>query len=399
MKAYSIYLAVVLATPIGAVNVLTVPVEAKSRASRVAPPRTSSNTINIPLTDWIKHDWDLQWYGTIGVGTPPQNFTVIFDTGSGDLILPGVNCTESCTFHNRYDPSKSSTFNITPNVEFEYTYATGVDSVALYPWVGPECISHQDTLWLGGIPMPNWQVDMCFEYPEFMRDTPSDGVLGLGIYGAVYSLWEIGGVDEPIFSLWYVPGQPNQGELTIGGTDPRHYEGDITHIPCDLEYSDAWGNWIINVAAIYLDDAPATNSSSGGIPIVNELSYVDSGTPSILAPDNVTTADIYSQISSEIIPLDEGGTWGAPCDIVDSIAVDVTFTVGVPGNLLNLTVPKEYFNLGEVYPGLCQTIFATTNPRLITEQPVWLLGSPVLKLWYTVWNTDNLQIGFAVPKK
>merc|ERR1719335_545959 len=49
-----------------------------------------------------------EYYGKVAVGTPPQEFLVVFDTGSGNLLLPGKECTdEACTSHKRFDSSLS----------------------------------------------------------------------------------------------------------------------------------------------------------------------------------------------------------------------------------------------------------------------------------------------------
>jgi len=43
------------------------------------------------------------YYGEIAVGTPPQPFEVVFDTGSGHLVLPSIMCrSATCLSHRRY---------------------------------------------------------------------------------------------------------------------------------------------------------------------------------------------------------------------------------------------------------------------------------------------------------
>ncbi|CAI7918031.1 unnamed protein product [Closterium sp. NIES-54] len=58
---------------------------------------------------------NMQFFGTISIGNPPQRFSMLFDTGSSDTWVPSSTCRTNiaCYTHNRFNSSKSKTFKTT----------------------------------------------------------------------------------------------------------------------------------------------------------------------------------------------------------------------------------------------------------------------------------------------
>ncbi|MGH0160378.1 UNVERIFIED_CONTAM: hypothetical protein FKN15_039302 [Acipenser sinensis] len=74
-----------------------------------------------PLTN----DMDISYYGVISIGTPPQSFKVVFDTGSANLWVPSIYCnSNACSNHNKFNPNLSSTYRSTSQT-VAIQYGTG----------------------------------------------------------------------------------------------------------------------------------------------------------------------------------------------------------------------------------------------------------------------------------
>ncbi|KAJ1689707.1 hypothetical protein LUZ63_013862 [Rhynchospora breviuscula] len=228
----------------------------------------------------LKNYMNAQYFGEIGVGSPSQKFTVIFDTGSSNLWVPSSKCYFSiaCFFHSKYKSSASSTHK-----------KNGTSAAIQYGTGAIAGFYSQDHVTVGDLEVKNQDFIEATKEPgvTFVM-AKFDGILGLGfqeisVGGAVpvwYNMVNQGLVKEPVFSFWFNrhQGEDEGGEIVFGGIDPNHYKGQHTYVPVTQK-----GYWQFEMGDV-LVDGQSTGFCSGGCAAI-----ADSGTSLIAGPTSVIT--------------------------------------------------------------------------------------------------------------
>lgn len=325
-------------------------------------------------------------------------------------MLPQSNCT-TCGNHRLFNPANSSSFSPAPGTPDNPEFATGADSIPLQEAEGATCHVNQETVAIGNLQVTDQYLLLCDSYAPILDEQPIDGIIGLGLPNSnsgvqswFWNLWYSGQIPSAIFSFYTPAGNLDGAELTLGGSDQSKYKGDLAWTVLSQTEDGQPSGWVVDQQAVLM----STNNNSAQTPVSLNIqgeggalgwAVLDTGTAFIQTPDNVTAARMYAQISPAITLIDPAGAWGAPCDVLNATAPDIMFTLGSGSQMANVTMPKTAFNLGEYpgKPGICQAVFNSPEVPFSGDNstPIWILGSPLLKAYYTVWDGLNGKVGWG----
>lgn len=325
-----------------------------------------------------------QYYGTVTLGTPAQEFKVLFDTGSSNLWVPCSGCgllDIACQLHNKFNCQKSSTCTETTQA-FEIQYGSG----SMKGHVDQDVLCFGDassgfcTDKTQGLACATEEPGITFVAAQF------DGILGMG--------WDTISVDkinqpmdqiyknkdkcpESLFAFWLnrdLDDNVDGGEMTLCGTDPKHYKGEITWV--NLTKTDYWR---IDLSGVKIGDSPLFESDISAI--------VDTGTSLMTGP-----VDDIKKLQAAIGAKEFlNGEYIVACTELDNMP-DISFNLN--GRFFTLK-PNDYvLKVSNMGMEMCLSGFMGMDIPA-PNGPLWILGDVFIGRFYTVFDSGNKRVGFA----
>ncbi|XP_009463895.1 PREDICTED: gastricsin [Nipponia nippon] len=325
--------------------------------------------VSEPITSHL----DSSYFGEISIGTPPQNFLVLFDTGSANLWVPSTYCqTSACMNHVKFNPNDSSSFFYNGQ-SYTISYGSGALTVVL----------GYDTVTIQSIVVTNQEFGLSsneptlpFYYADF------DGILGMaypslavgGTPTVLQGMLQQNQLTQPVFSFYFSrqPTYSYGGELILGGVDNRFFHGDIAWAPVTQELY-----WQVALNEFAIGQS-ATGWCSQGCQAI-----VDTGTFQVTVPQQYLSSFLQALGAQET-------SYGYAVDCNEVLNMPpITFVIN--GAHLPL-YPSAYVSNNN---GYCTLGIEVTYLPSQNGQPLWILGDVFLKEYYTVFDMANNRIGFA----
>uniref|UniRef100_A0AAY4BSL7 pepsin A n=1 Tax=Denticeps clupeoides TaxID=299321 RepID=A0AAY4BSL7_9TELE len=317
-----------------------------------------------PGTEPMTNNADLSYFGVISIGTPPQSFKVVFDTGSANLWVPSIYCNSAaCGNHQKFDPTKSTTF-VNEGTSLSIQYGTG----SMTGFLGSDTVEVRSSFYLqvGGIQVLNQVFGLSQTEAQFMYYMQADGILGLayaseavdGVLPVFNNMVQQSLVPNSYFSVYLSRNSESGNEVIFGGYDPSHINSQLNWIPVS---SQAY--WQISMDSITINGNVV--ACNGGCQAI-----VDTGTALIVGPDS----DI-SNINNIV------GATSSNNGEVSKVSVYITFSV-----IFCVTLKSQYYG--------CTTGFENSFSNGIGTG-LWILGDVFIRENYVVFDLGGNYVGLA----
>jgi hypothetical protein len=319
-----------------------------------------------------------EYFGKITIGSPPQEFTVVFDTGSGNLLIPSKQCSdEACTSHKRFDAFNSKTaVDIAFADEPDKPVSKGGDRDVVTITFGTGEISGvfiKDHICVGEICTHANFVVATEESDEPFSLVPFDGIFGLSLpqmseaphFNVLDCMIRDKVLKSNIFSVFLGAADAEPSEISFGEYKQDRMASELFWVPVTNP-----GYWQVEMEDITIRNE-RQKLCHGNCQVA-----VDTGTSLMAGP-----SEIINAITQKVIVKSDCGNY--------SKLPDLGFIVG--GHILNLK-PEDYVDKGDDGCSIALMTLDIPPPK----GPLFIFGDPFLRKYYTVYDREQLKVGFAL---
>jgi hypothetical protein len=346
-----------------------------------------------------------EYYGRISVGSPPQQFDVVFDTGSGNIVLPTVKCSdEACSRHRRFRSNHSKTA-----IQLAYDDGTPLplgerDRETTTITYGTGKLTGEyihDTVCVDSVDTPKFCSSVSFlgvfqesKFPFI--GLPFDGIFGLGLNGLsagsnfnfVSRMVNNSSITNPIFAVFLRDLRSHEdSEITFGGYQAdKLVGGRLTWLPMPKDEAEEKGYWLVTMRDVYVrgESLGLCGDSSSG-PHARCKVAVDTGSSLSMGPTTLVQK-LLQKLGVE-----------APCSYKHLPPLRFDFDAA-GGAIFSMTLtPEDYAEQPEPGDGDCVTTFQPLElpPSL---GAMWVLGQTVLRKYYTVYDAKRSRVGVGLAQ-
>ncbi|UKZ74200.1 hypothetical protein TrVFT333_001859 [Trichoderma virens FT-333] len=328
--------------------------------------------------DAVLENMDFFYAIQVGLGTPPQNVTVLVDTGSSELWVnpdcstaPSQQQAQQCQDLGEYNPNKSRTPPVGPFGREEINYGDPTDQSTQ---TSVDITYFADTLSFGKIQVKNQTFGVVTA-----SEGQAQGIMGLApdVRGDSQVISRV--IASRVFALDLRHSESETGALIYGGLDRSKFIGSLEARPI--------------VPGIQGETRLAVNLTTLGLTQGRSQSFrLGSADTNVMLDSGTTLSRMHSAAAFPILEAlgaqsDGEGYFYVPCSLRDSAgSVDFGFgnkVVRVPFSDFILSAGDSSGSGDFCYVGLVLT----------TDQQI--LGDTVLRAGYFVFDWDNQEVHIA----
>lgn len=372
--------------------------------------------------------------GVISIGTPPQTFRVVFDTGSAHIVVPSLTCrNQTCLQHNRYDIDASSTSVAINGDGSPVPQEELCDQVAIGYGTGKiKGEFARDQVCPGGHDAEDSTspcIDASIVMAVEMTDSPFqsfnfDGIFGLALdelamtpeFSFLNRLADAAPRALTEFGVFLTDGEDGESsEIALGGHNMDRLLTPLRWVPVARK---EMGYWQVHIKEIRIDGKVLETCSDGSC-----RGIVDTGTSHIGVPGpdlrdfvEMLSVDVYNPVtdcrkvqgvlleyvlSTGVTLKLTAGNYMRPLSLQAGTNVGLSngkpVIVGQHGNSTDGSSVMSATADGEI------SQLRTCTPRLMPvnlPEPLgpklFILGEPVLQKYYSVYDFTKKAVGFGL---